>query len=79
MQRKVAAMFSYDISAIESYYLNCKSLEAQLEESWQKSLAQNDTIEKLRADMDAVKVRNKELMDIVRKLIYLCWEPVNHE
>lgn len=66
------------VTELDQYRMECKSLEGQLEEYWQYSLVNKDQIENLQGNINSLEIRNQELLEIVRKLAFVLEETTNH-
>lgn len=66
------------LTDLDKCRMECKSLEEQLEESWQSYLECKRQISGLQGAICSLEIRNQELLDIVRKLAFVLEEASNH-
>jgi len=66
------------LTELDRCQMECKSLEGQVEECWQYSLINKTQIESLQGNINSLEIRNRELLEVVRKLAFVLEEATNH-
>lgn len=66
------------LTELDRYRMECKSLEGQVEECWQYSLINKAQIESLQDNITSLEICNQELLEVVKKLAFVLEEATNH-